>query len=185
MEQDHASKKWVALLRGVNVGGVKVGMAGLRALAEGLGWEDVRSYIASGNLVFRADGTAAGLAAALEEALAAEFGRAVPVLVLSAGDFRAVLAAHPFSPEQGNQSHVFFCWEPPVLDDALYRALKTSDEDLRVIGGHVHFFAPAGIGRSKLAERLGRVVTGTEITGRNLNTVRKLAEMLDAGGESR
>lgn len=185
MEQDHASGKWVALLRGVNVGGVKVGMAGLRARAEGLGWQDVQSYIASGNLVFRASGTAAGLAAALEGALAAEHGRAVPVLVLPAGDFRSVLAAHPFSPDEGNQSHVFFCWQVPGLDDALYRALKTPDEDLRLIGGHVHLFAPAGIGRSKLAEKLGRVVTGTEITGRNLNTVRKLAEMLDAGGERR
>ena len=50
--------KWVALLRGVNVGGVKVLMAPLRELAEGLGWTDVRTYIASGNLVFSAQGKA-------------------------------------------------------------------------------------------------------------------------------
>lgn len=175
---------WVGLLRGVNVGGVTVEMAELRRLAEGLGWRDVQSYIASGNLVFRAPGPAEGLRAALEAALAARFGRKVPVLVLSGDDFRAVLAAHPFAPEKGNQSHVFFCWDRPAMDEGLYRALKLPEEDLRIIGGHVHLHAPGGIGRSKLAERLGKVVTGSEMTGRNLNTVRRLAEMLDAGGEN-
>ncbi|WP_187393048.1 DUF1697 domain-containing protein [Maritimibacter fusiformis] len=184
MQNGDSSTNWVALLRGVNVGGVAVEMAALRGLAEGLGWGEVKSYIASGNLVFRAAGPAEGLRAALEAALAGRYGRAIPVLILSGEGFRAALAAHPFQPERGNQSHVFFCWDAPVLDQALFQALRAPDEDLRVTGGHVHFHAPGGIGRSKLAERLGKVVTGTEITGRNLNTVRKLAEMLDAGGQT-
>ncbi len=184
MENGVSSGKWVALLRGVNVGGVTVEMAELRGLAEGLGWREVQSLIASGNLIFRAPGPAEGLRAALEAALAARYGRTVPVLVLSGDDFRAVLAAHPFVPEKGNQSHVFFCWDRPQIDKALYHALKLPEEDLRLVGGHVHLHAPGGIGRSKLAERLGKVVTGSEMTGRNLNTVRRLAEMLDAGGEN-
>ena len=136
--------------------------------------------------MFRAPGTAEALRAALEAALAARYGRKVPVLVLvlSGADFRAVLAAHPFVPEKGNQSHVFFCWDRPQIDKALYHALKLPEEDLRLIGGHVHLHAPGGIGRSKLAAGLGKVVTGSEMTGRNLNTVRRLAEMLDAGGEN-
>lgn len=169
--------KRVALLRGVNVGGVKVLMGPLRDLARGLGWRDVETYIASGNLVFAARGEAAALAAQLRAALAAAIGVDTPILVLSAGELAGVLADHPWRPERGNQSHVFFCWTAPVIDTAAYQSLKAPEEELRVVGRHLHFLAPNGIGQSKLAEKLHRVVGGTEMTGRNLNTVRKLAEM--------
>lgn len=170
---------WVALLRGVNVGGVKVLMAPLRSICEGLGWRDVRSYIASGNLVFRAEGTPDRLAEALESALDAALGRSPRVLVLRADRFREILDAHPFSPDRGNQSHVYFCWRSPVIDTGLLDDFKQPDETLVALGGHVHLHAPNGLGVSRLAERLDRVITGTPTTGRNLNTVRKLAAMLD------
>ncbi|NDV00792.1 DUF1697 domain-containing protein [Pseudoroseicyclus tamaricis] len=172
---------FVALLRGVNVGGVKVEMARLRALAEGLGWGDVRSYIASGNVVFSAEGDPAELAKALEAAIAAEFGRAVPVLVLTAGEMRKVAQNCPFEVESGNKVHCFFCWETPRIDEARYRELKRESEALQVVGRHVWMLHPEGMAGSRLGERIGRVVEGTELTGRNLNTVRKLAGMVDAG----
>jgi uncharacterized protein (DUF1697 family) len=103
----------------------------------------------------------------------------IPVFIVSATDLRKILEQHPWEPEKGNQSHVYFCFGTPVIDEALYHDLRTPDEELRVIAGHVHFHAPAGIGRSKLAEKLGKVVPGCEMTGRNLNTVRKLVEMAE------
>ena len=171
--------KWVALLRGVNVGGVKVLMAPLRELAEGLGWTDVQTYIASGNMVFSASGDCESLAVQLRSEMQTGLGADIPVFIVSATDLRKILEQHPWEPEKGNQSHVYFCFGTPVIDEALYHDLRTPDEELRVIAGHVHFHAPAGIGRSKLAEKLGKVVPGCEMTGRNLNTVRKLVEMAE------
>ncbi len=177
MNSDAAPSRYVALLRGVNVGGVKVLMKPLRELAENLGWTDVVSYIASGNLVFSAKGIPADLARSLRAAIRDELGVDTPVLVLEATDMRAILQGHPWTPQKGNQSHVYFCWDRPEIDNDLYQNLKAPDEELRIVEGHVHFLAPNGIGGSKLAEKLGKVVCGTEVTGRNLNTVRKLAAM--------
>ena len=173
---------WVALLRGVNVSGAnKVPMAELRARAEALGWLDVQSYIASGNLVFRAGGTAEGLAAALRAELAAGFAVDVPVLVLPGAALGAALAECPFDPEEGRQVHAYFCWTQPVIDEDALEELRAPNEALEARGRTVWLLAPDGIGRSRLAERLHKVITGTDVTARNLNTVRRLAAMLDAG----
>lgn len=173
---------WVALLRGVNVGGGnKVPMAELRRLAEGIGFRDVRSYIASGNLVFRSEGAGPALAARLRQAMVAEMGVDVPILVLSAAAIRDALAACPFRPEQGAHVHVVFLWSPPVVDFALRDALIAPGESLVVEDGRAWLHAPGGIGRSKLAERLHRVLTGTQMTARNLTTLTTLARMLDQG----
>ncbi len=174
------SNKRVALLRGVNVGGVKVLMAPLKALCEKLGWKDVQTYIASGNLIFRANGSVGELAASLQDSLSQNLGRTPKVLVMDEVQFSTMVEAHPFAPEKGNLSHIYFCWGEPVINDVLYNELKTDDEELLIIDGHVHFHAPNGMGTSKLADKLDKVITGTEITGRNLNTVRKLKLILES-----
>jgi uncharacterized protein (DUF1697 family) len=176
-------ESWVALLRGVNVGGAHaLAMADLRKAATGLGWRDVRSYIASGNLVFRADGTAAALAAALQAALRAATGLEVAVVVLPAADLRAALAECPFPDAEGCHLHVFFLWSEGCLVPERLQALRAPGEALEMTRRRLWLHTPNGIGRSKLGAGLGRVVTGTEMTGRNLNTLRKLVEMLDEGG---
>ncbi|WP_373353441.1 DUF1697 domain-containing protein [Pseudoroseicyclus sp. CXY001] len=171
---------FVALLRGVNVGGVKVEMARLKALAGGIGWEGAKTYIASGNMVFCAEGAPGALAAALEREIEADVGRAIPVLVLTAQEMRQIADSCPFEVEKGNQAHCVFCWDAPRIDEALLEALKAPSEALQVVGGHVWMHHPEGFGTSRLAEKLGQVVTGTKVTARNLNSVRKLAEMVDA-----
>ena len=173
---------WVALLRGINVGGAnKVPMAALRALAADLGWQGVRSHIASGNLVFAAEGTAVGLADDLRRAMAARMGVDVAVLVLSGVALRGALAACPFDPVEGKQVHGFFLFADPVLDKAALEQWRAPSEELVVQGRVGWLFAPDGIGRSKLAERLHKVITGTDMTARNLNTLRALVALLDAG----
>ena len=168
----------VALLRGVNVDGVKILMDPLRDLARGLGWDHVQTYIASGNLVFSATGPTPDLERQLRSALKTSFGIDTPVRTLTATELKAILDRHPWTPDKGNQSHVYFCWDRPEIDETLYRDLKSPDEDLRIVDGHVHFLAPGGIGQSQLAAKLGKVIRGTDLTGRNLNTVRKLAALL-------
>ena len=175
--------QWVALLRGINVGGHnKVPMADLRRLCAGLGWTGVQTYIASGNLVFAAEGEAGGLALALHAAMIAGMGVAVEALILPGAAVRSALADCPFDPAQGKRVHAFFLWAVPVLDLAVYEALRLPNEQVAVLGQVAWLHAPDGIGASKLAEKFGHVVTGTQMTARNLNTLRKLVEMLDVAG---
>ncbi|AKS46174.1 Uncharacterized conserved protein, DUF1697 family [Octadecabacter temperatus] len=169
------SDKWVALLRGVNVGGAnKVPMAELRALAEGLGWTDVKSYIASGNLVFEAN--AGDLVGQLRSAMIAQMGVYVAVRVLPAQEILDAENACPWD-VKGNLVHAFFCLEAPVLDETLRDTLITEDEELVIQGKRVWLFAPSGVARSKLMAKMERVL-GVQATARNLNTVRKLAQMV-------
>lgn len=171
------SGKWVALLRGVNVGGGnKVPMAQLRSLAEGLGWGGVRSYIASGNLVFEAD--VADHAALLRAAMVAQMGVDVPVLVLPAQDVVQAFEVCPWG-AAGKLVHVFWCWDAPDVNTALRDDLIGNDEELVVEGRRVWLHAPSGVGRSKLMGKIEKVL-GVQATARNLNTLRKLAEMVQA-----
>jgi uncharacterized protein (DUF1697 family) len=171
---------WVALLRGVNVGGGnKVPVADLRRLAGGLGWTGVRTYVASGNLVFRAEGEAATLADALRAAMRDGIGVDVPVVVLSGDAMREALAACPFDPEAGKQVHVLFLFGPVTVDEVLRDSLCAPSETLVMDGTRAWLHAPEGFGTSKLAAKVDRVIRGAPMTGRNLNTLRALVEMLD------
>lgn len=170
----------VALLRGINVAGAnKVPMAELRRLAGELGWNDVATYIASGNLVFGAD-RAGDHAERLRAALVAALGVDVACLVLEAEDYRAVLDACPFDPEDPKRVHVFFAFGRPEIDAEALDRFRAPSERLVAGPGALYLDAPDGIGRSRLVERLDRVVPGVALTGRNLRTARKLGEMLDA-----
>jgi uncharacterized protein (DUF1697 family) len=85
----------IALLRAVNVGGRKLLMSELRETAEALGWDDVETYIQSGNLLFRAGGAPTEHERALEAAIQARFGMDVPVMVRTGEAWSALLAANP------------------------------------------------------------------------------------------
>src|SRR5690349_10681340 len=91
--------RMVALLRAVNVGGRKLPMAELRALCEEIGWEDVATYIQSGNVVFATAGQAEAIEQRLEEAIAKRFGLDVPVIVRSAAEWAKLAAGNPFADE--------------------------------------------------------------------------------------
>lgn len=164
---------FVALLRGINVGGNnKLPMADLRALCSGLGWEAVQTYIASGNVVFRADGAETTLAEALKSALPFD----VSVMVREARELEACLRDCPISPEKGNLLHGFFCTHEPTLNMDLIDQFRT-DEDVVTVGRTVWLHTPGGFSKSKLAERFEKAISGTTVTARNLNTISKLVDM--------
>ncbi|WP_342075879.1 DUF1697 domain-containing protein [Yoonia sp. SS1-5] len=176
--------QWVAFLRGINVGGHrKIPMASLRKIwAAQTGIGDVRSYIASGNLVFTGQGPADDLAAGLQAVIADTFGFDVPVLVLSAKTMRDLVGSCPFAQAPGNRVHAYLCYTPPVVDWDGVRALQTASEDVAVIGNVVWLHVPDGIGRSKLAARLEHLI-GVPATARNLNTIHKMHGFLDGSGD--
>ena len=105
---------FVALLRGINVGGNnKLPMGELRELLRALGCEDLATYIQSGNAVFRHDKTAAELSLLIAESLQTRFGFHVPVMVLSASEFAVIAAANPFAADEVEPKtiHVWFLQE--------------------------------------------------------------------------
>ena len=169
---------YVAFLRGINVGGHrKIPMTELRKLIFAMSSdENVQTYIASGNAIFRATGDAVTMAELLRSAIQESFGFDVPVLVLTDVAMENVLKSCPFPDAIGNQAHAYLCFGAPTLNDAAIAALQAPSETVTVVGQTVWLHAPEGVGRSKLAAKLEFLI-GVEATARNLNTLRKMAEM--------
>ncbi len=176
----------IALLRGVNVGGhKKVAMSDLRDFITELGFDDVRSLIQSGNLVFQGGvRTGADLERMLEDAAQKRLDLRTTFFVRTAKEWMAIIAHNPFSDAAENDPNhlVVMCLkDTPPLDavQALQDAIK-GPEVVRVEGSHLYIVYPAGIGRSKLTLKLIEAKLGTQGTGRNWNTVQKLAVLAQA-----
>jgi uncharacterized protein (DUF1697 family) len=163
---------FIALLRAVNVGGTgKLPMSTLVELCNEAGFTDARTYIASGNVVFRSKLGEAKVRAALEAALHAYAGKPVGVIVRTAGEMAEVLARNPFANEAGNRVAALF-FDDAVPDDPGEAATGAEDEQLRAGPRVVYIHYPSGMGTSKL--RIPQAKAGT---ARNMNTVAKLVEM--------
>ena len=168
----------IALLRGINVGGHrKVPMAQLRALAEELGFADVRTYVASGNLVFDGEGTGATLEARLEQAIEQTFGFPVDVIVRSAAQWAAHVRANPMKEESErhpNQVMMMIGKQAPAQADVDALARRASpNERVRLAGKAIWIWFGDGAGRSKLN---GAGPKGVWTT-RNWRTILTLADM--------
>ncbi len=171
---------WVLLLRGINVGGTgKLPMAGLRALLAELGCREVATYIQSGNAVFLSDRPRGELARAIGEAIAAEFGLRPDLFLLTGAELAAALAGNPWpeARQDPKPMHLFFHDNAAPADAAALDALLAEGEAWRLTDKVLYFRAPAGVGRSKFAERLGRHFKAA-MTARNLNTCEKLLQMI-------
>jgi uncharacterized protein (DUF1697 family) len=165
---------YVALLRAVNVGGTgKLPMSELKAMCEAAGFAAVRTYIASGNVVFRTSKPARRVKAALEKRLEAYAGKPVAVLVREAGELAAVLEANPFKGAAPGRTVVIFLDRPPPAD-ALAHATGRRREEMRLGASEIYVHYVDGIGVSKL-----KIPAAREGTARNMNTVAKLAAMAD------
>jgi len=179
------SKGFVALLRGINVGGNKrVPMAELRTLATGLGWRKVGTFIQSGNLVFVSSGSSAALEAALEAALARHFGFSVEVIVRGASAWAGYAAGTPFPDAAAARPHRMLLGLsklPPKPDAAeRLRAYAKAGERIQVADDAIWIDFADGIGTSKLSPAVLDRAVGSTVTARNWTTVQKLAELLAA-----
>jgi uncharacterized protein (DUF1697 family) len=185
--------RYVALLRGINVGGKnKVAMTDLRQLAAALGHNEIATYIQSGNLVFTsADEDVIALADALEAEIARSLGVRPAVVVLSRADLAQVIADNPFPAESNPKAlHAVFHREP-ITDERIAAVsaaeqkarAKGSRDQVAVVGCTLFMRTPDGLGRSELAAQLARSVTKTAGTARNWATVSRLLEMLEPQSE--
>jgi uncharacterized protein (DUF1697 family) len=164
---------YVALLRSVNlVGNSVLKMADLRAIAEEVGLERPRTFIASGNLLFVSHEPEGTLRVLIEKRLQAHMGKGVRVMLRTAGEMADVVRANPFRDLPGNRVQAFFINEPPPAD--LLETVRNRDDERVAAGAREVFVAygEKGIGRSRL--RIPAAETGT---ARNMNTVAKLAEL--------
>jgi len=163
---------FVALLRAVNVGGTgKLPMSELKAMCEAAGFKSVRTFIASGNVVFASPRSEAQVKAALEAKLAGYAGKPVAVMVRTAGEMAAVRDANPFPKAAPNRTVAIFLNAPPP-PDAAENAVGRRDEDIAPGLRELYVHYGDGMGQSKL-----KIPAAAAGTARNMNTVGKLADM--------
>lgn len=174
---------YVGLLRGINVGGRrKVPMAQLRELAEDLGLDGVRTYIASGNLIFGSTRSAAALTAELASAIAGEFGFDVEVLVVDQASLQKALDSNPFPGGDPKQTVITFLSRPLVAAELdTLRAVASEAERIepgtrRARWLYVDY--AGGMGRSKLAGKLHSAGDDLIATNRNIATVTAILELM-------
>lgn len=175
----------IALLRAINVGGkTKLAMADLRSALEGLGFVKVRTLLQTGNAVFEGEGADAEVETGIEATLAARFGLETQVLVRTAEAWGEIIAANPFTQAaHDDPSHLVVMPLKAAPDaDALnaLRAAIKGREQVEVRDRCAYLVYPDGIGTSKLTIKIIEGKLGTRGTGRNWNTVLKLAELVAA-----
>lgn len=170
-------KKYLALFRGINVGGNNIlPMGELRSLLEEHSYKKVQTYIQSGNVVFDSEERPENVASLVLD----RFGFEPRVLVMEKTEFLDSLAGNPYTATKGNQIHFYFCQDLPNANVEKLDMLKAESEHYMIKDKVLYLYAPDGIGRSKLAAGMERYL-GVAATGRNLNTINKLAKMLEDG----
>jgi uncharacterized protein (DUF1697 family) len=166
----------LALLRGINVGGSGLlSMKELVGLCSGLGFEAVRTYIQSGNVIFDSNLSENAVRSRLEKALAAKMGKNIDVMVRTSAEMRSILNENPFPDKEPAKVAVVFLHEPP-RKDLMNHVVAPGGEQVRPGKREVYVYYPDGMGRSKLKLPL----MGASATVRNINTVARLVALTDS-----
>jgi uncharacterized protein (DUF1697 family) len=163
---------FVALLRAVNVGGTgKLPMSELKRMCERAGFRAVRTYIASGNVVFASEQSERMVKTTLEKKLRAYTDKPVGVLLRTAKAMEQVLARNPFPDAPASRTVAIFLDDPPARD-ALRNIVGKTDEELGLGKREIYVYYPGGMGASKL-----KIPAARAGTARNMNTLATLAAM--------
>lgn len=167
-----AKKTYIVFLRAVNVGGTgKLPMATLKGMCETIGFTNVQTYIASGNLVFTSENSKKLVKDALESELREYAEKEVGVLIRTASELRKVLEHNPFPTKKPNHTVALFLDKKPS-DGELGKVTGQADEQLKLGYREIYIHYASGIAGSKLkfpAQKIG--------TARNINTIRKMVEL--------
>ena len=183
-QQERQVNTFIALLRGVNVGGKNIlPMKALRNAMENAGFGNVRTYIQSGNIVFESsEANRATLASQVSRCIKASHGFEPLTHILSAAQLRQAIEENPYASRdvEANQVHFYFLERTPsqgVLEQA--QQLAANEEECAIIGSVFYLFTPNGIGRSKLAARAEKTL-GVAATARNLRSALKILNLAES-----
>jgi len=175
---------YIAMLKGVNVGGNPLKMTWLREACEELGLKQVQTYLQSGNLVFTSSLSASKLAALIKTTIDAQTVRPVPVVIRAASEMGRIVAGNPFLGRKGvaaDKLHVTFLGELPVKPDtARLDRLAGERDQYHLAGKEIYLHCPINYGETKASNAAIEKVLGVSATTRNWNTVTALLAM--AGG---
>lgn len=164
--------QYVALLRAVNVAGTgKLLMSDLRAMGEACGFTEVRTFIASGNLLFVSERSEAEVKAMLEKKLAAYAGKHVPILVRTAAELNAIIANNPL-PSAHPSRHLVYFHDAPPPPDLIAQCRDVQGERLVLLGRELHVDYGDGIRFTKL-----KIPGKNEHTARSINSVARMAAL--------
>jgi uncharacterized protein (DUF1697 family) len=174
---------WVALMRGINVGSTrKLPMADLRALCAAQGWNNPETYIQSGNLIFGAIGAAMDLRKTLEAEIEVRFGIAVPVILRPASDWETYVRTNPFVDDAAALSKlVHLCLSREPLKAGAAEAMQARalpHERVVEAQGAIWIDYGDGVADSKMTPAYLDKCAGSTVTGRNWNSVLKIADMI-------
>jgi uncharacterized protein (DUF1697 family) len=168
-------RDYVALLRGVNVGGVNMKMADLAEVVRGLGYTDVKTVLASGNVLFQTQDAVATAKDKLETALRSAFGYEAWVHVLPVDRVQKIIDAYPFERTADRHAYVVFVLTDEVRDELLAVELDPEIEQAQAGDGVVYWSVPKG---DTLDSAMGKAQSAAKhkpwLTTRNLNTLEKL-----------
>jgi len=168
-------EKFVALFRGINVGGHNIlPMKELKCILEENACHNPKTYIQSGNVVFDSEKPPENINLLIEE----KYGFKPEILILKETEFLETVSGNPYSSSIGKQIHIWFCKNTPKANIEKLDELKSETEHYLINDKVLFLYAPDGIGRSKLAANIEKCL-GVPATCRNLNTVNKLVEMLE------
>ncbi|CAN7530620.1 DUF1697 domain-containing protein [Rhizobium sp. LjRoot254] len=171
------NQTYIALLRGINVGGKVLKMADLRQAVAGLGFEDVKTYLQSGNMVFRAPKASnAELAERIASAIKAHKAMDVKIMVRSVREWDHVITDNPYlqAEEKPKTVHAFILDDQPGKDRiAILRTKDAGSEEWTIVGDALYLHTPEGLGQSVLGNIIERTLK-VPMTARNWNTVKAL-----------
>jgi uncharacterized protein (DUF1697 family) len=173
----------IVLLRGINLGSRnRVAMPALRELLAGAGFEDVRTYVQSGNVVLQTRRKPASVERACEQLIAAELGLDIAVVVRTRDELAEIVRRNPLGDVARNPKRyqVSFLGSKPSRDLVeRLSGLSADGERVEVIGREIYAWHPDGVARSKLWAGLAGKGLGVKATARNWTTVTTLLEMAD------
>lgn len=174
---------YIAMLRGINVSGQKIiKMERLRASFEGLGFTDVKTYVQSGNVVFKAPKISAdSLAKKIAKEILDEYGFDVSILVRTPAELENVLKHNPLAAEAGAEDAplyvTFLSGVAPKGGEELLKPLATAAEKFVISGSEIYLHYPKGYAETKLSNAAIEKKLGLRATTRNWRTVNALIEM--------
>ena len=166
-------KKYIILLRGINVSGKnKLPMADLRELLKDLKFQNVQTYIQSGNIILDSDKSKNAICNQIKEGIKTKFGYNVPVLARTILEWEKAIKEYPFSIE--NEKIVAFSFLNKVSKEIILEVKNTGEDKYKILGDVVYLNCPSGFGKTKLTNTIIEKKLNVIATTRNLRTTLKL-----------